>query len=77
MVSIQYQLGCLFVTYLHERVYVVCHGFNYYFSSLTIHLVCNTLAVLMLDDDTLVSVPDISFAFSVWKVSDEAVETNY
>ncbi|KAM6918430.1 exostosin-like 2 [Xenentodon cancila] len=24
-------------------------------------------AVLMLDDDTLVSVPDISFAFSVWK----------
>lgn len=22
----------------------------------------------MLDDDTLVSVPDISFAFSVWKV---------
>ena len=26
------------------------------------------LAVLMLDDDTLVSVPDISFAFSVWKV---------
>lgn len=27
-----------------------------------------SLAVLMLDDDTLVSVPDISFAFSVWKV---------
>ncbi|XP_029929635.1 exostosin-like 2 [Myripristis murdjan] len=26
-----------------------------------------TDAVLMLDDDTLVSVPDISFAFSVWK----------
>lgn len=23
----------------------------------------------MLDDDTLVSVPDISFAFSVWKVN--------
>lgn len=22
----------------------------------------------MLDDDTLISVPDISFAFSVWKV---------
>ncbi len=40
-------------------------------------LVCETVltslsftwaAVLMLDDDTLVSVPDISFAFSVWKV---------
>ncbi|XP_030016042.1 exostosin-like 2 [Sphaeramia orbicularis] len=27
----------------------------------------DTDAVLMLDDDTLVSVPDISFAFSVWK----------
>ncbi|XP_071346530.1 exostosin-like 2 [Trachinotus anak] len=27
----------------------------------------DTGAVLMLDDDTLVSVPDISFAFSVWK----------
>ncbi|XP_047444605.1 exostosin-like 2 [Mugil cephalus] len=27
----------------------------------------DTEAVLMLDDDTLVSVPDISFAFSVWK----------
>lgn len=27
----------------------------------------NTDAVLMLDDDTLVSVPDVSFAFSVWK----------
>ncbi|XP_028986795.1 exostosin-like 2 isoform X2 [Betta splendens] len=27
----------------------------------------NTDAVLMLDDDTLLSVPDISFAFSVWK----------
>lgn len=26
-------------------------------------------AVLMLDDDTLLSVPDISFAFSVWKVN--------
>lgn len=26
-----------------------------------------TDAVLMLDDDTLISVPDISFAFSVWK----------
>ncbi|CAB1317902.1 unnamed protein product [Coregonus sp. 'balchen'] len=28
----------------------------------------DTDAVLMLDDDTLVSVPDISFAFSVWKL---------
>ncbi|XP_046882655.1 exostosin-like 2 [Hypomesus transpacificus] len=27
----------------------------------------DTDAVLMLDDDTLVSLPDISFAFSVWK----------
>lgn len=27
----------------------------------------DTDAVLMVDDDTLVSVPDISFAFSVWK----------
>ncbi|XP_017277881.1 exostosin-like 2 [Kryptolebias marmoratus] len=27
----------------------------------------STDAVLMLDDDTLVSVPDITFAFSVWK----------
>ncbi|XP_028283083.1 exostosin-like 2 [Parambassis ranga] len=27
----------------------------------------DTDAVLMLDDDTLLSVPDISFAFSVWK----------
>ncbi|KAK7945670.1 hypothetical protein WMY93_001398 [Mugilogobius chulae] len=27
----------------------------------------DTDAVLMLDDDTLVSVPDINFAFSVWK----------
>ncbi|XP_072297540.1 exostosin-like 2 [Eucyclogobius newberryi] len=27
----------------------------------------DTDAVLMLDDDTLVSVPDVSFAFSVWK----------
>uniref|UniRef100_A0A8C7Y7W8 Exostosin-like 2 n=1 Tax=Oryzias sinensis TaxID=183150 RepID=A0A8C7Y7W8_9TELE len=27
----------------------------------------DTDAVLMLDDDTLISVPDISFAFSVWK----------
>lgn len=26
----------------------------------------------MLDDDTLVSVPDISFAFSVWKVTRSA-----
>lgn len=26
------------------------------------------VAVLMLDDDMLISVPDISFAFSVWKV---------
>ncbi|KAM8850603.1 exostosin-like 2 isoform 2-T2 [Spinachia spinachia] len=33
-----------------------------------------TDAVLMLDDDTLVSVPDISFAFSVWKqFSDQIV----
>lgn len=28
----------------------------------------SSVAVLMLDDDTLVSVPDISFVFSVWKV---------
>ncbi|TMS09561.1 Exostosin-like 2 [Larimichthys crocea] len=28
----------------------------------------DTDAVLMLDDDTLVSVPDISFAFTVWKI---------
>ncbi|XP_072220695.1 exostosin-like 2 [Leuresthes tenuis] len=27
----------------------------------------DTNAVLMLDDDTLISVPDITFAFSVWK----------
>lgn len=27
------------------------------------------VAVLMLDDDTLISVPDITFAFSVWKVT--------
>ncbi|XP_034410462.1 exostosin-like 2 isoform X3 [Cyclopterus lumpus] len=34
----------------------------------------DTDAVLMLDDDTLVSVPDISFAFSVWKqFSDQIV----
>lgn len=26
------------------------------------------LAVLMLDDDILISFPDVSFAFSVWKV---------
>lgn len=26
-------------------------------------------AVLMLDDDTLLSAPDVSFAFSVWKVT--------
>ncbi|XP_067218040.1 exostosin-like 2 [Chanodichthys erythropterus] len=31
------------------------------------HPEIKTDAVLMLDDDTLVSVPDISFAFSVWK----------
>ncbi|XP_073704291.1 exostosin-like 2 [Garra rufa] len=31
------------------------------------HPEVKTDAVLMLDDDTLVSVPDISFAFSVWK----------
>lgn len=34
----------------------------------------DTDAVLMLDDDTLVSVPDVSFAFSVWKqFSDQIV----
>ncbi|XP_041967860.1 exostosin-like 2 isoform X3 [Alosa sapidissima] len=34
----------------------------------------DTDAVLMVDDDTLVSVPDISFAFSVWKqFSDQIV----
>ncbi|KAM3866183.1 exostosin-like 2 [Diretmus argenteus] len=34
----------------------------------------DTDAVLMLDDDTLLSVPDISFAFSVWKqFSDQIV----
>ncbi|XP_067330079.1 exostosin-like 2 isoform X1 [Channa argus] len=33
----------------------------------------NTDAVLMLDDDTLVSVPDISFAFSVWKQFPEQI----
>ncbi|XP_042561884.1 exostosin-like 2 [Clupea harengus] len=34
----------------------------------------NTDAVLMVDDDTLVSVPDITFAFSVWKqFSDQIV----
>ncbi|XP_030630667.1 exostosin-like 2 [Chanos chanos] len=32
-----------------------------------------TDAVLMLDDDTLVSVPDISFAFSVWKQFPEQI----
>uniref|UniRef100_A0A673N2T7 Exostosin-like 2 n=1 Tax=Sinocyclocheilus rhinocerous TaxID=307959 RepID=A0A673N2T7_9TELE len=31
------------------------------------HTEIKTDAVLMLDDDTLISVPDISFAFSVWK----------
>ena len=30
--------------------------------------VSGSTAVLMLDDDTLVSVPDLSFAFSIWKV---------
>ncbi|XP_070700487.1 exostosin-like 2 [Pempheris klunzingeri] len=33
----------------------------------------DTDAVLMLDDDTLVSVPDISFAFSVWKQFPEQI----
>ncbi|KAL2097974.1 hypothetical protein ACEWY4_007181 [Coilia grayii] len=34
----------------------------------------DTDAVLMLDDDTLISVPDINFAFSVWKqFSDQIV----
>ncbi|RXN35370.1 exostosin-like 2 [Labeo rohita] len=38
------------------------------------HPEIKTDAVLMLDDDTLVSVPDISFAFSVWKqFSDQIV----
>ncbi|KAI4882241.1 hypothetical protein NFI96_020063, partial [Prochilodus magdalenae] len=32
-----------------------------------------TDAVLMLDDDTLVSVPDISFAFSIWKQFSEQI----
>lgn len=41
-------------------MYYLWHLFNF--------LIC-CLAVLMLDDDTLVSVPDISFAFSVWKVT--------
>ncbi|KAJ8270101.1 hypothetical protein GJAV_G00110330 [Gymnothorax javanicus] len=33
----------------------------------------DTDAVLMLDDDTLVSVPDLSFAFSVWKLFPEQI----
>ncbi|KAL0966830.1 hypothetical protein UPYG_G00300670 [Umbra pygmaea] len=33
----------------------------------------DTDAVLMLDDDTLVSVPDISFAFSMWKQFPEQI----
>ncbi|XP_010864815.2 exostosin-like 2 [Esox lucius] len=33
----------------------------------------DTDAVLMLDDDTLVSVPDISFAYSVWKQFPEQI----
>ncbi|XP_016333529.1 exostosin-like 2 isoform X1 [Sinocyclocheilus anshuiensis] len=38
------------------------------------HPEIKTDAVLMLDDDTLVSVPDISFTFSVWKqFSDQIV----
>lgn len=32
-------------------------------------LLISSSAVLMLDDDILLSVPDISFAFSVWKVT--------
>ncbi|KAJ8383341.1 hypothetical protein AAFF_G00222010 [Aldrovandia affinis] len=32
-----------------------------------------TNAVLMLDDDTLVSAPDLSFAFSVWKLFPEQI----
>ncbi|KAG5847953.1 hypothetical protein ANANG_G00131750 [Anguilla anguilla] len=33
----------------------------------------DTDAVLMLDDDTLVSAPDLSFAFSVWKLFPEQI----
>lgn len=39
------------------------------FSLILISHFIQSSAVLMLDDDTLLSVPDVSFAFSVWKVT--------
>lgn len=38
------------------------------FNSYMMPLMC-FVVVLMLDDDMLISVPDLSFAFSVWKVT--------
>ncbi|XP_063074836.1 exostosin-like 2 [Engraulis encrasicolus] len=52
------------------------HPVPVFFKEQTLNLMRNRLlpfseidteAVLMLDDDTLISVPDINFAFSVWK----------
>lgn len=47
------------------------------FSLILISLFIQPSAVLMLDDDTLLSMPDVSFAFSVWKVTNPTSSLMY